>query len=159
MTEQTKTYFHQMYEEVVRYERAKAEREKEKKALIAANDWDAVDAWYKHEKKFPKPYTDGQMQAYWAFAKSSEIEAAELEVADAVWEREVKDFSGTLRAAGVTAFVLTDRSTALMENIHWLEAEGWHLVGTCKLQEKEYGCGKYREVEHLGLRFEIEKEA
>ena len=78
---------------------------------------------------------------------------------DFLWDRDVKDFSDTLKAAGVTTFVLTNQSTALMENIHQLEDEGWKLLGTCKLPVKEFRYGSDRIVDHLGLRFEIEKEA
>ena len=46
-----------------------------------------------------------------------------------------------------------------MENIHQLEDEGWKLLGTCKLPVKEFRYGSDRIVDHLGLRFEIEKEA
>ena len=158
MTEQTRDYFHQMYEEALRYHQAAAEREKEKDALIAADDWDAVHAWREREKTFKNPHTSGQLKAYWAFHRSSEIEIDDLEMNDSLWEREVKDFSDTLRAAGITTFVLTNQSTGLMEDIHNLEALGWQLVGTCKLAVKEFRFGTDRIEEHLGLRFQIEKE-
>ena len=161
MTEQTIGYFHRMYEEASRFHQARRKREKEKRALIAANDWDAVNAWNEREKQFPNPFapfTPGQEKAYWAFFQSSEIETGDLEMSDFLWEYEVKDFSDTLRAAGLTTFVLTNQSTGLMRNIHELETEGWRLVGACKLAVKEnrYGCERIEE--RLGLRFEIEKE-
>ncbi len=159
MTEETKSYFRHMYEVAYAFGKAKSEREKEKEALIEADDWDAVHAWYDREKLFESPYTSGQMKAYWAFDRSSEIETGDLEMGDSLWDREVKDFSDTLRAAGITTFVLTNQSTGLMEDIHNLEAQGWRLVGTCKLPMKESRFGSERIEEHLGLRFEIEKEA
>ena len=159
MTEKTTAYFHHMYETASAFGKAKAEREKKKDALIAADDWDAVSAWWEREKHITEPYTSGQYKAYWAFRNSSEIETGDLEINDSLWEREVKDFSDTLKAAGVTTFVLTNQSTGLMEDIHNLEAQGWKLMGTCKLPVKEFRFGSDRIVEHLGLRFEIEKEA
>ena len=159
MTEQTKAYFQRMYEEACRFHQAQDERKKEKEALEAADNWDAVSAWWEREKQIQNPYTQGQYKAYWAFRNSSEIESGDLEMNDFLWERDVKDFSDTLKAAGVTTFVLTNQSTALMENIHQLEAEGWKLLGPCKLPVKEFRYGSDRIVDHLGLRFEIEKEA
>ena len=125
MTEQTKAYFHSMYEVACAFGRAKDQREKEKEALEAADDWDGVRAWYDREKQIQSPFTSGQMKAYWAFDRSSEIETGDLEMNDSLWEREVKDFSDTLRAAGIITFVLTNQSTGLMEDIHNLEAQGW----------------------------------
>lgn len=159
MNEQTKNYFRHMYEVSYAFGKARAEREKEKEALIEADDWDGVHAWYDREKQYENPYTSGQMKAYWAFDQSSEIESGELEMSDSLWEQEVKDFAETLRAAGITTFVLTNQSTGLMEDIHNLEANGWRLVGTCKLPVKEHHFGSDQMVERLGLRFEIEKEA
>ena len=158
MTEQTRNYVHRMYEDASRFHQAKRLREDEKRALIAADNWDAVDAWNEREKLFPDPFTSGQYKAYWAFDRSSEIETGDLEMNDFLWEYEVKDFTETLRAAGLTTFVMTNQSTGLMRNIHELEAEGWRLVGACKLAVKEnrYGCERIEE--RLGLRFEIEKE-
>ena len=158
MNQNTKDYFQQIYAVSYAYGEAKHKREREKEALIAADDWDGVQAWREREKQFPNPYTSGQMKAYWAFSHSSEIGTDDLVMDDSLWEREVKDFSDTLRAAGVTTFVLTNQSTGLMEDIHNLEAQGWHLAGTCKLSVKEYRYGSDRIEEHLGLRFEIKKE-
>ncbi len=76
---------------------------------------------------------------------------------DSLWEREVRDFSDTLKAAGVTTFVLTNQSTGLMEDIHNLEAQGWRLTGTCKLPVRENRYGRERTGIHLGLRFEMEQ--
>ncbi len=64
MTEQTKAYFHRMYETASAFGQARAEREKEKDALIEANDWNAVSAWREREKQYPDPFTPGQYKAY-----------------------------------------------------------------------------------------------
>lgn len=158
MTERTKDYFHRMYEDASRFHQGKYERGKEKQALIAADDWDAVNAWYEREKQYTDPFTPGQYRAYRAFDESSEIETGEFVMSNSLWEDEVKDFSDTLRAAGVTTFILAHQSTGLMEDIHNLEAQGWHLAGTCKLAEKKHRFGEDRIEVRLGLRFEIEKE-
>ena len=159
MTEQTRTFFRQMYAESKRFQQEKDEREKEKEALIAGGEWDKVQAWYDREEQFQNPYTRGQYKAYWAYRGSSKIETGDFEMNDFLWDTEVKDFSDTLKAAGITTFVLTNQSTALMENIHQLEGEGWKLQGICKLPVKEYHFSADRIVDRLGLRFEIEKEA
>lgn len=159
MTEQTKAYFHHMYEVSYAFGKAKEEREKEKAALIAADNWDAVHDWYEREKQFGSPYTTGQFKAYWAFDRSSEIESEEMLMTDSLWEREVKDFSDTLKAAGVTTFVLAHQSTGLMEDIHNLETQGWRLVGTCKVTTTRHRWGDDETEVLLGLRFEIGEEA
>ena len=158
MNQKTRDYFQQMYAVSYAYGKAKSEREKEKDALIAADDWDGVQAWYEREKQFPNPYTSGQCKAYRAYAQSSEIELGEIDLSDFLWEKEVKDFSDTLIAAGVTSFVIINQSTALMENIHQLEEQDWRLVGTVKLTVTTHRWGTEETEERLGLRFEIERE-
>ena len=155
MNEKTKEFFHRMYDEAFAYGKAAAEREKEKEALMAADDWDAVKEWHEREAQFKNPFTSGQYKAYWAYRNSSQMGLGELEMNDHLWENEVKDFSETLIAAGITTFVLTCQSTGLMENIHQLEDAGWRLAGTCRLAVKENRYGEDRIEQHLGLRFEI----
>ena len=158
MKETTRAYFHQMYETSRAYGEAKHRREEEKRKLMEADDWEGVEAWHKREEQFPSPYTAGQMKAYWAYDRSSEIELDELMMDDSLWEREVKDFSDTLRAAGVTSFVITNQSTGLMEDIHNLTAQGWRLVGPCKVTYIHRRWGEDTQEARLGLRFEIEEE-
>ena len=52
MKETTNAYFRRIYEEACAFESARREREKEKEALIAADDWDAVSEWHKREEAF-----------------------------------------------------------------------------------------------------------
>ena len=159
MTDQTRTYFKHMYDVAFAYGRAAEERKAEKERLIAEDNWDAVHEWYEREKTYTSPYTSGQYKAFWAYRRSSEMELKDFEMSDALWESEVADFCRTLLEAGVTEFVLTNQTTALMENIHQLENQGWHLTGTCRLPVKQYRYGSDRVEEHLGLRFEIGQRA
>ena len=156
-------YFRRFREEAGRYEQARCDRAREKEALIAADDWDGVDAWYKREAQFANPFTPGQYKAYWAFRKSSEIELndlagsntyATLVLDDFLWEKEVADFCTTLREAGVRRLIVTNQSTALMENIHQLEAAGWRLMGTSRLEIRTRRFGEETTEVQLGLRFE-----
>ena len=52
MNEKTKEFFHRMYDEAYAYSKAAAEREKEKEALMATDDWDAVKEWHEREAQF-----------------------------------------------------------------------------------------------------------
>ncbi len=153
MKEETRVFFNNMYAEARRFAIAKAEREKEKDRLLEAGDWAPVEAWYEREKQFKNPYTSGQYKAYWAYRRSSENKLDELDMNDSLWEQEVSDFSDTLRAAGVKSFVITNQSTGLMEDIFNLEAQGWQLAGTCKLQITINRYGEEKTEDRLGLRF------
>lgn len=158
MKETTNAYFRRIYEVACAFQSAKAEREKEKEALIAADDWDAVHDWYEREKSFEFPFPSGQMKAYWAWRHSSEIAQDILALDDFLWEREVKDFCRTLREAGLTEFAYTNRSTAVMENIHAFESAGWRMAGTWRATITTDRFGGDFEETVIGLRFEIEKE-
>ena len=152
MKEETRVFFDSMYAEELRFRRAKAEREKEKERLIEAEDWDGVAAWHERERQFRNPHTPGQCKAYWFYWRSCEIGLDELDVDDSIWQSDIRDFSDTLRAAGVKSFVITNQSTGLMENIFDLEAQGWQLAGTCKLQSTVTRYSSERTEERLGLR-------
>jgi len=66
-------------------------------------------------------------------------------------DSDVKDFLDTLREAEVETFILTCKSTALMENIHWLVEYGCVLAETCKIIKYSEYCN----FEHLGLMFRV----
>ncbi len=64
---------------------------------------------------------------------------------------DVKDFLDILREAEIETFILTCKSTSLMENIHDLVGYGCVLVEPCKvMKHSEYG-----NFERLGLMFRV----
>ena len=95
--------------------------------------------WLAENKDIPFPFTDGANKAYRA------------EFSDLLWDREVADFVDTLRKAGITEFAYTGKSTALMENIHQLAAEGCTMTGLYTRIKKEF----WGETEIQGIRFSV----
>ena len=74
---------------------------------------------------------------------------------DFVWEREAADFIDTLRKAGLETFVVTNDSTALMENIHWFVGLGCKLEGTCIVTRHRRRWGEDEKEQLMGLRFSL----
>ena len=107
--------------------------------------------WLAENKDIPFPFTDGANKAYRAWAGSIESNADEFEFSDLLWDREVADFVDTLRKAGITEFAYTGKSTALMENIHQLAAEGCTMTGLYTRIKKEF----WGETEIQGIRFSV----
>lgn len=107
--------------------------------------------WLAENKDIPFPFTDGANKAYRAWAGSIQDELEILEFSDLLWDREVADFVDTLRKAGITVFVYTGKSTALMENIHQLAAEGCTMTGLYTRIKKEF----WGETEIQGIRFSV----
>ena len=86
-------------------------------------------------------YTDKQKapESHWmtyairAYLTSNDENLSELMVLDMPFMQDMDDFMGTIEAAGITEFLLCDKSTALMENLHYLMGHGWQIAGTCEL--------------------------
>ena len=74
---------------------------------------------------------------------------------DFLWDREVEDFTETLRKAGIGSFIYTNQSTAVMGNIHGFEAAGCRMEGLCKIERTERRFGENRTEEILGIRFSL----
>jgi hypothetical protein len=74
---------------------------------------------------------------------------------DFLWEREVKDFINTLREAGITSFVYTNTSTAVMENLHAFAKEGCTMTGLCTITRQETRWGDEEPTEIQGIRFQL----
>ena len=159
------TFFEAMKAQAEAFAKEKAARETVKKALIARY-WDAsreeeeeidveIKAWYEEEKKHPYPFSDGACKAYRAYATSQNNQASAFEVSDLPWEKDYDDFVGTLRAAGIQTFVVTDQSTALMDGIHELTSRGCKLIGPVAITRKEDFFGSFQEKEHRGLEFQV----
>ncbi len=52
-----------------------------------------------------------------------------------LWDKEVKDFVQTLVKVGITRFVYTNTSTAVMDNLHLLEQEGCCIRGLAVMEK------------------------
>lgn len=52
-----------------------------------------------------------------------------------LWDKEVKDFVRTLMKVGITRFVYTNTSTAVMDNLHLLEQEGCCIRGLAVMEK------------------------
>ena len=159
------TFFEAMRAQAEAFAKEKAAREEVRKALTARyrdadrEEEEAIDAeikaWYEEEKKHPYPYSNGACRAYRAYAASQNNEASAFEVSDLPWEKDYDDFVGTLRAAGIQTFVVTDQSTALMDGIHELTSRGCRLTGPAAVTRKECFFGRCEEREHRGLEFRL----
>ncbi|MBO4819538.1 MAG: hypothetical protein J5528_05295 [Firmicutes bacterium] len=149
----TNTYFEELLRSWKKYEDAKAERNKEREQIIKEKGWDSEElkAWKEREQSIPFPYTDGQMKSYWAWRYTTENELDTFTINEFLWDREVENFGKALREAGIKEFIYTCTSTALMDNIHDLEACGWKMTGLWESRKKNiWGA----EDITRGLRFE-----
>ena len=110
---------------------------------------------HRRDSTRPFPYTQGAFKAYRAWAASVSRGNEEPELDDFLWDQEVSDFVDTLRKAGIESFTITDRSTALMGNLHALAAEGGTIEGLCMVGriEPEWGHAKPEAV--MGIRFKV----
>lgn len=129
--------------------------EQEKIEIIEKYGYDSPEMmnWYDvmAAAKEAKPYTDGARKAYWAWIKSVDNENEDVEMNDFLWDREVEDFVETLRAAGFDAFIYTNQSTSVMENVHAFEKYDCRLEGTATISRIEKYCGKLRTETIPGL--------
>lgn len=144
-----------LFDRIDAYEREYRKYEMTKEEMrndLGSDFW----AWVKDNKPPKYPLTRGQNKALhlWANAENDNPDE-ELVWDDSVWEDEVEDFVETLRKAGVRRIVITNSSTLLMENMHWLKREGCQLVGLCEVEtgHKHWKTGE-PEVK-IGVRFAI----
>ena len=125
-----------------------------KDRILEEHGWDSPElkAWYAEEEKMKGPFPSGVSKAFraWKYGESDEFLFE-----DFVWEREADDFIDTLRKAGLETFVVTNDSTALMENIHWFVGLGCKLEGTCIVTKHRRRWGEDEEEQLMGLRFSL----
>ena len=88
-------------------------------------------------------------------ARQTPHDADEILFDDYVWDKEAHDFIDTFRKAGIETFVVTNKSTALMENLHWFAAEGCEMLGLCTITKKENRWGEETEEQIMGIRFKV----
>ena len=79
-------------------------------------------------------FADGTLKAYQAWYYS----ACQGEIVwDNLWEKEVHDFVATMREAGVKSIIYTEKSTALMGNLHAFVSEGCEISGLVRIEKGE----------------------
>ena len=151
------TYFDNLYRIGCEYEAARAERQARKKQIIDTLGWDSEElkAWYKEDAAAKFPFSQGISKAFRAWKSSLSRSEDEIEMDDFLWEGEVHDFVEALREAGFTSFVYTNQSTAVMENLHQLAAEGCRLEGLCTITRQENRWGEEEPYEVQGIRFSL----
>ena len=148
------TYFDKL-ERIGREFTARQEAHKKlKQEIIDTYGWDSEElkAWYAQEEQMVFPYSQGACKAYRAWKYSA---TDEILFDDYVWEKEAHDFIDTFRKAGIGTFVVTNQSTALMENLHWFAAEGCEMLGLCTITRKENRWGEETEEQIMGIRFSV----
>ena len=106
-----------------------------------------IEAYFEAMKKESEnDITSGANKAYgaWYYRDGDEISFDGF-----LWDNEVHDFVDTMRKAGIETFVFTNKSTALMDNLHGFAAEGCKMDGLCVIKRK----GGKEEVK--GIRIKI----
>lgn len=139
------------------YDEKREALEEKKLGLIEKYGWDSeeVKAWYKEREKLEYPVSQGACKAARAWKMSCEYGYDDVEMDDFLWDKEVKDFVETLRKAGITTFIYTNQSTAMMDNLHDLVKEGCIMEGLWKKEKIERGFREDRIVEVRGVRFTV----
>ena len=157
MLSQNNTYFEELRKLGYEFEEQRRAHEAKKEEIIEKYGWesDELKAWYEEKAAMKFPIESGAMKAHWAWVRSLEHGNEELEMNDFLWEKEVKDFVDALRKAGFKSFIYTNTSTAVMENLHQLAAEGCTMIGLCTIERMEDRWGKEEKVSIQGIRFEI----
>ena len=157
MMNKNNTYFETLKKIGHDWEAARAERQARKQPIIDTYGWDSEElkAWYAEDKAAKFPFESGVSKAYRAWSQSISRKEDELEMDDFLWEKEVTDFIETLRKAGITSFVYTNQSTAVMENLHAFAAEGCTMTGLCTITRHENRWGDEEPTEIMGIRFSV----
>ena len=160
MLEKSNAYFDEMYRVSEKHSNVVKAHNAKKESIYEQFGYDSkeVREWFYEKKRLEKyPYPSGAYKAYHAFNYSIRVGNDELEMSDFVWENEASDFIDTLRKAGIRTFVVTNRSTELMENMHWFVENGCTLIGLTKIIRTEsHSFYDEDEVEVLGVRFKID---
>ncbi len=139
------------------WEEARVERRARKQQIIDTYGWDSEElkAWYEEDAAATFPFTQGACKAYRAWASSLSRQEDEVEMDDFLFEKEVTDFVGTLRKAGIPSFVYSNQSTSVMENLHAFAAEGCTMEGLCTITRHETRWGDEEPAEIMGIRFSL----
>ena len=73
---------------------------------------------------------NGKKAALRAYDQTNDYRLGTLAVRDMPCTADMPDFMDCLAAAGVFEFLLCDKSSGLMDALHYLLAEGWQIHGT-----------------------------
>lgn len=150
-------YFENLYRVSTAYEDAKAERMKERDALKEKDDWDGVRAFDKREERdFPRPYTRGQSDAFRAYRENLyNRNDGFFEVRNLPWEKDAAEFVKALRDAGIKRILVTDASTALLDDLFTLQGLGCRMTGLRTYTRMEKHFGREEETEVRGIEVEM----
>lgn len=87
--------------------------------------------------------------AMYAYINTRRDNESELIVSDLGFTKDMLRFTKTMALAGITEFILTERSTALMEALNILLNDGWQVAGTWQREtefEKKMGLRLRKEA-------------
>jgi len=157
MLNKENAFFNEMCHTGREWEKACEERRQRKQEIIDTKGWESEElkAWYEEDAAAKFPFPQGACKAYRAWASSLSRQENELEMDDFLLDREVSDFVGTLRRAGIDTFIYTNQSTAAMKNLFAFAAEGCTLTGLCTITRHEDRWGNGELVEVMGIRFKL----
>ena len=98
-------------------------------------------------------YSLGARKALWNYKDSKRHNSSEFEVTDLPSESDMEVFLSTLRIAKVTTFVVTAKSTALIEALHQMRRLGCTVYGldTITRNDTEYHVMDDYEVEGIRI--------
>ena len=143
------------FDEMIRTTRDFGEKRNAHKArkeeIIKTYGWDSdeLKAWrIVDERDFQYPISSGACKALHAWKNS---EGDEVIFEDFCWEQEFHDFIEALRKAGFKTFVITNKSSGLMENLHGFAAEGCTMEGLFTITKKSR-WGDDEDEEFPGIR-------
>ena len=155
MLNKNNAHFEELKRIRAEYTEKKRAHEEKKHEIIRTFGWesDELKAWYKEHDKMAYPIESGAAKAYRAFQYSLVNGNEEFEMEDFLWDREVEGFVDTLRKAGISTFIYTNQSTAVMENLHGFEEAGCRMEGLVKIKRTTKRFGTETTEEILGIRF------
>ena len=138
----TALFFENLHSIGVAFETEKQKRLIEKSSILEKpNHESELEQWYKCEESFTFPLTRGETIALQDWHSYCELSKNYFECDDLPWEKDLMSYIETLRSAGLTEFVITDHSTALMESMHLICSYQCELVSLATVirNEKRWG--------------------